>query len=119
MKKLATLFGVFSLTSLSLFADDGAPAQGNNFMQTIFMIGIALVFFYFILWRPEQKKRKKMTKQRDSLKEGDKVTVMGIIGTVANIQDRIVILKTCDGTKFEVLKGAITDVQAHGNVQVS
>lgn len=117
MKKLLTLFGAFSLTSLPLFADEGAPAQGSNFMR-MFMIGIAVILFYFILWRPEQKRRKKMTKQREALRQGDKVTAMGIIGTVANIQDETVILKMYDGAKIEVIKGAITDVKPSGTPEV-
>jgi len=101
------------LSSASVFAQDAtAPAEkGGNFMQTLFMIGIALVFFYFILWRPEQKRRKLMEKQRSSLKKGDRVTAMGIIGTIDKIKETTVILKMVDNAKIEVLKAAITDVQ--------
>jgi preprotein translocase subunit YajC len=74
------------------------------------MIAIAMTFFYFILWRPEQKRRKALETQRDALKKGDRVTAMGIIGTVLKIQEQTVILKMYDGAKIEVLKGAITDV---------
>jgi len=75
------------------------------------MIGVALLFFYFILWRPEQKRRKLMDQQRSAMKSGDKVTAMGIVGTVFKVQDTTVILKMVDGSKIEVLKAAITDVQ--------
>jgi len=68
------------------------------------------VFFYFILWRPEQKRRKALENQRSTLKKGDRVTAMGIIGTVLRIQEHTVILKMYDGAKIEVIKGAITDV---------
>lgn len=85
---------------------------GGGISQTLIMIGIALVFFYFILWRPEQKRRKAADQMRSSLKKGDRVTAMGIIGKVDRIQDQTVILKMVDGAKIEVLKAAITDVQA-------
>jgi preprotein translocase subunit YajC len=111
MKKLIVLFGSFF--ALPLFADEAvaAPSAQGSYMQTIIMIGVALVFFYFILWRPEQKRRKKAEALRSSLKKGDRVTAMGIIGTVARITDTTVILKMCDGAKVEFLKGAISDVQ--------
>ena len=48
-----------SQTILAL-ADSAAVAKGQDFYQTMIMVGIAVVFFYFILWRPEQKRRKKM-----------------------------------------------------------
>ena len=109
MKKFLSLF----ILPLALFADDGQPAErGQNMYQTIIMIGIALVFFYFILWRPEQKRRKKLEAQRSALKIGDKVTAMGIIGIVVKIEEKTVILKMHDGSQLEFLIGAITDVHA-------
>ncbi len=92
-----------------LLAQDVAPQNGIT--QTLLMIGIALVFFYFILWRPEQKRRKVAEQMRSSLKKGDRVTAMGIIGKIDRIQDQTVVLKMIDGAKIEVLKAAITEVQ--------
>jgi len=104
-------FQTFTLTSLYAADDSEAmPPRDQGMWQTVIMIGIALLFFYFILWRPEQKRRKALEDQRSSLKKGDRVTAMGIIGTVLRIQEQSVILKMYDGSKIEVLKGAITDV---------
>ena len=86
------------------------PARDQGLWQTMIMIAIALVFFYFILWRPEQKRRKALDEQRSSLKKGDRVTAMGIIGSVVRVQEQTIILKMYDGSKIEVLKAAITDV---------
>ncbi len=94
----------------ALLADEGASPQGG-LTQTLFMVGIALVFFYFILWRPEQKRRKAAEQMRKSLKKNDRVTAMGIIGKVDRILDQTVVLKMIDGSKIEILKAAITDVQ--------
>ena len=105
-----TGLSVLLCTSLPLFADEAPAARENSFWQTLIMIGIALMFFYFILWRPEQKRRKAAEQMRSSLKKGDRVTAMGIIGKVDRIQDQTVILKMVDGAKIEVLKAAITDV---------
>lgn len=103
--------------SASIFAEEGtSPVRHQNMWQTVIMIGIALVFFYLILWRPEQKRRKRMEKQRKSLSKGDRVTAMGIIGTVVRVEANSVILKMVDGAKVEMLKNAITDVQS-GNEQ--
>lgn len=84
------------------------PDQG--LWQTLVMITIALAFFYMILWRPEQKRRKAMEQQRNALKKGDRVTAMGIIGTVSSISENTIVLKMIDGAKIEFLKAAITDV---------
>lgn len=112
MNKFFAFLPALLLGALPAFADAAPAGRENSFWQTLIMIGIALVFFYFILWRPEQKRRKAMEQQRSSLKAGDRVTAMGIIGTVAKIQDKTVILKMVDGAKIEILKAAITDVQS-------
>lgn len=89
-----------------------AQDAGNNLTQTLIMVGLAIVFFYFLLWRPEQKRRKIAEQMRTSLKKGDRVTAMGIIGHVDTIKEQTIILKMVDGSKIEMLKGAISDVQS-------
>ena len=102
----------FLLPTAGIFAQDAAPNSQSGITSTLIMIGIALVFFYFILWRPEQKRRKAAEQMRSSLKKGDKVTAMGIVGRVDRIQEQTVVLKMIGGALIEVLKTVITDVQA-------
>lgn len=96
---------------VAAFAQEAAPSSSGSLVQTFLMIGIALVFFYFILWRPEQKRRKAAEQMRSAMKKGDRVTAMGILGKIDRIQENTVVLKMIDGAKIEVLKAAITDVQ--------
>ena len=112
------MFEFFSSLS-NFFAAEGGEAvrSQRNFMQTLIMIGIAIVFFYFILWRPEKKRRKALEKRRSEMKKGDRITVMGMIGTIAKIGDKTVMIQV-DGAKIEVLKAAITDVQPAGEATV-
>ncbi len=97
---------------LAVFAQEEGASPAGSMTQTLIMIGIALVFFYFILWRPEQKRRKAADEMRNALKKGDRVTAMGILGRIDQIHDHTVVLKMVDGSKIEVLKAAITDVQS-------
>jgi preprotein translocase subunit YajC len=103
----------FVLAAGALFADEAvaAPARENNLMQTLMLLGFGVLFFYFLLWRPEQKRRKAAEKQRSSMKKGDRVTAMGIVGIVVRVQENSVILKMVDGSKIEMLKAAVSDVQ--------
>jgi preprotein translocase subunit YajC len=116
MKKLTTFFiAIFSVFSMNvLFAEEAQveTAKQGNYMQTFVMIAVFLLIFYFVLMRPEQKRKKRMQAQRDSIKTGDRVTAMGIIGTVAEVKENTLVLKMIDGAKVEFLKAAITDVQS-------
>jgi preprotein translocase subunit YajC len=109
MKKcLSSLF----LLPIALFAQEAASSSQNSMMSTLMMIGLALAFFYFILWRPEQKRRKAAEAMRGSMKKGDRITAMGIVGTIDQIKEHTVILKMIEGAKIEMLKASITEVQA-------
>ena len=112
MKKFFAFLWMLT-ASLPLLADEPEAVRSqSSFWQTLIMIAIAIVFFYFILWRPEQKRRKDMERKRSSMKKGDKVTAMGIVGTIDRIKEQTVIVKMVDGAKIEFLKGAISEVKA-------
>lgn len=115
MKKLNYLMmsaAVFLINN-GLYAEDGPsepmPPRDGGMYQTLIMIALALVFGYFIVWRPEQKRRKAAEEQRSSLKKGDRVVMMGIIGTISAIKDQTVIVRMVDGSKLEFLKAAVSE----------
>lgn len=109
MKKFTTAALAFLPTLL--LAEEEAPVRPDQgFSQMIMLFALAMIFFYFILWRPEQKRRKTMDEMRSKLKKGDRVNAMGIIGSVARINDQTIILRMVDGSKIEVVKAAISEV---------
>jgi preprotein translocase subunit YajC len=116
--KIAALFLACFATTTVVAADaqdanNAMPPPEQGLMQTFVLIGVGLVCFYFILWRPEQKRRKAQETQRAALKKGDKVsTIAGIVGTVTKISDDIITVRMSDGAKLDFLKGAISDVVA-------
>lgn len=110
MKKWIPCLSLMLFAQSSLFADDAPPPSDGGLWQTLIMIGIFVLFFYFILFRPEQKRRQAAELQRSQIKKGDKVIAMGIVGTVVRIQENSLILKMYDGSKIEVLKAAVSDV---------
>jgi preprotein translocase subunit YajC len=104
------------LAFAGLLAADAVPTGGPEInpkaqmMQTVGMMVIMLVAFYFILIRPQNEQRKKQEAMLKELKKGDKiVTASGILGVVMTVRDRSVTIRSED-TKFEVLKSAITQV---------
>jgi len=96
-----------------------AQAQGSGATQPggnpIFMIGfmaVFIIFFYFVVIRPQNKQRKEMQKMLEALKKGDKVvTIGGIIGKVASVKDNVVTIRVNDSnTEISFEKNAISKV---------
>ena len=102
---------------LTLLQAAQQPAAGGG---ASFWIMILLLFgvMWFFMIRPQRKQQKELEKFRNELKKGDKVvTAGGIYGTVAEIQERSVLIKVDGEVKLRVDKNSIvrdysTDAQA-------
>ena len=87
-----------------------ATGAAGGMGSSIFMLIAMLAIFYFMLIRPENKRKKEAEQMRSSVKTGDKiVTIGGICGTVVNVKDsRIVIESGADQVRIELEKWAIS-----------
>lgn len=89
------------------------PAQGPGGMlgSPLFMMGIMVVMFYFLLIRPQQRQRKEQQARIAALQSGDKVvTSSGIHGIVHNVKEHTVVVKVAEATMIEFDKMAIAAV---------
>ena len=93
-------------------ATDGTATSGLLGGSPILMIVIMIAIFYFMLIRPENKRKKEAEQMRNSLKKGDWLTTIGgLYGKVVAITDRTVVLETSeDRVRVEFLKSAIGSV---------
>ena len=97
------------------YAQAAAPAASPSGDLFGMLLPIAMIFvvFYFLLLRPQQKKEKEHRAMIDAVKRGDRiVTSGGIIGTVAKVEEREMVLEIADNVRVKVLKGMISDVVA-------
>lgn len=79
----------------------------SGMMQFIPLVGILVVFYFFMI-RPQQKRQKEETAFRTALKKGDKVkTIGGMHGTVEAIEEATVVLRFDDTLKVRFDKSAI------------
>lgn len=76
-------------------------------MQSLLMLGLMVLIFYFFMIRPQMKKQKELKNFRENLKAGDKVvTIGGIHGKILEVSDTTVLLQA-EGTKLRFDKSAI------------
>ncbi|MDR2542125.1 MAG: preprotein translocase subunit YajC [Treponema sp.] len=88
------------------------PTQpaGPGFAGFLPIIAIVLIF-YFLIIRPQSKKRKETEKMLSALKKGDRIiTIGGLYGTIHTLKESTVIIKVDDNVKLEFLRSAISTV---------
>ena len=86
-----------------------AAAPGGMASPLIMMV-LMFAIFYFMLIRPENKRKKEAEQMRSSVRNGDKiVTIGGIVGTVVNVKENRVVIETgADQVRIELEKWAIS-----------
>ena len=84
-------------------------ALGGGMSMWIMLILVFIVMWLFMI-RPQRKQQKELEKFRKELKKGDKVvTVGGIYGTVAEIDENspTVLIKVDGDTKLRVARNSL------------
>ena len=93
----------FLTIMLQASAAQGASA-GNTWSFWIMILLMFLIMWLFMI-RPQRKQQKELEKFRSELKKGDKVITAG--GTIAEIEERTVLLKVDGEVKIRVDKTSI------------
>ena len=86
---------------------------------TILMIISMFAIMYFLMIRPEKKRKQKAEEMRNSLKKGDVITTIGgIVGKIVLVsQDTIVIETGEDRVRIEFTKWAVSSVGVQSGEQ--
>ena len=78
--------------------------------SSMFILIAMLAVMYFIMIRPENKRKKEAEQMRSSVKKGDKVvTIGGIVGVVVDVKDNKFVMETgADQVRIELEKWALS-----------
>ena len=89
--------------------DSGTPTS-PGILEMLLPMVVILAIFYFIMIRPENKRKKEAEQMRSSVKKGDKITTIGgIIGTVVDIKENTIVVETsADQVRVELAKWALS-----------
>jgi len=88
----------------------GQGSQSNPLLGFLPLV-LILVIMYFLMIRPQAKKQKEHRDMLNTIEKGDKVlTAGGIIGTVAGIKEKVIILKIAENVKIEISRGSVAQL---------
>ena len=99
-------------------AAGAAPAGGiNDILIQLMPILLLVVIFWFLIFRPQQKRLKAQQAMLAAIKRGDTVvTTGGIVGKVTKAVDgEDLEVEIAQGTRIKVVRTMIADVRSKAN----
>lgn len=95
---------------LTFFQNAGG---GGNFLVGILPWVLIIGVFYVLIVMPQRKRQKQLKDLISNLKSGDQVvTTGGIIGTVTQVRDTSLLIRSADKSILEVARSAVAGI--HG-----
>ena len=78
----------------------------------IVMLVLLFVMMYFMMIRPEKKRKQKAQEMRDGLKKGDTITTIGgVVAKVVSVKEDTIVVETGDDrVRIEFTKWAVSSV---------
>ena len=89
---------------------EAAMATAGGLGGTVIMLVAMFAIFYFMLIRPENKRKKEAEQMRSAVKTGDRVTTIGgVVGVVVHVKDDKFVLEAgADQVRIEFAKWALS-----------
>ncbi|MDG1436614.1 MAG: preprotein translocase subunit YajC [Rickettsiaceae bacterium] len=100
---------------------DGAGASVSEGLSSLVPMLLIFGVFYFLLIRPQEKKRREQDKLISGVKKGEEVlTNAGLFGVVTKINDsdNIIMVQIAEGIEIKLLKSAIADIVSRSSKEV-
>ena len=78
--------------------------------ETLIMVAVMFALLYFMMIRPENKRKKEAQALRDSLSVGDEITTIGgLTGTICQVKENTIVLESgVDRVRVEFTKWAVS-----------
>ncbi|HEX7036688.1 MAG TPA: preprotein translocase subunit YajC [Pseudomonadales bacterium] len=106
-----------NLFETTAHAAEGAPPAGEPITTLIFLGGFILIF-YFLLWRPQSKRRKEHQALMAGLSKGDEVvTAGGLVGIINKVEDDFVKVQVANNVELRIQKSAVGATLPKGTIK--
>ena len=96
-----------TLFETAAHAAEAGATPGPGYMDLLLLVGFVGIF-YFLLWRPQSKRRKEQLALMTGLAKGDEVvTAGGIVGRVTKVEDDFIKLQVSNNVELRIQKSAV------------
>ena len=88
-----------------------APAGPDPMFQILMLVGF-IAIFYFLLWRPQQKRAKEHKNLIENLAKGDEVaTGGGLMGRITRVSDDVITVEIANGVEGDGVDEELSDAE--------
>lgn len=107
-----------SLFIANAYAEGAAPAGAGSPTQSLVMLVIFGLVFYFLLLRPQLKRQKEHKNLIDALQKGDEVVFAGgLIGTVQKLDADFAVIELANNVEVKVQRASIVASLPKGTIK--
>jgi len=107
-----------NLFETTAHAAEAAAAPGDPGLLNLLFLGGFVLIFYFLLIRPQNKRRKEHQALVTGLSKGDEiVTAGGIVGLINKVEDDFVKVQVGDNVEMRIQKSAIGATLPKGTIK--
>ncbi len=107
-----------NLFETTAYAAGSAGASGDTGMINLLFLGGFVLIFYFLLWRPQSKRRKEHQALMTNLSKGDEVvTSGGVVGQINKVEDDFIKLQVAKNIELRIQKSAVGGTLPKGTLK--
>ena len=93
------------------YAQAAGTAGGGDIFASLFPLILIFAIFYFLIIRPQNKRRKEHENKVNAIAKGDEIlTSGGMFGTVTAVEETTVNVEIAKGVTVKLLKHMVMDV---------
>jgi preprotein translocase subunit YajC len=107
-----------SLFETTAYAASADGAGGDTGLINLLFLGGFVLIFYFLLIRPQNKRRKEHQALVGNLNKGDEiVTAGGVVGVINKVEDDFIKVQVGDNVEMRIQKSAIGATLPKGTIK--
>ena len=107
-----------SLFETTVYAAPAGGAGGDAGLINLLFLGGFVLIFYFLLIRPQNKRRKEHQNLVSNLAKGDEiVTAGGIVGQINKVEDDFIKVQVSENVEMRIQKTAIGATLPKGTIK--
>jgi len=111
------LFDFFVTSAYAAEAPASVAPQGGG-LSFAMMFVIFIIFIYFLILRPQNKRAREQQNLLNSIAKGDEVlTAGGLLGRIVKITDQYIVLSPASNVEFVMQKSSVVSILPKGTLK--